>query len=41
MTPSHTLMAQACLGILMHPNEDVTSISLEDYPLANMLLCTR
>ena len=34
MTPSHTLMAQACLGILLHLNEDVTSGSLEDYPLA-------
>jgi len=34
MTPAHTLMAQACLGILLHLNEDVTSGSLESYPLA-------
>jgi len=33
MTPTHTLMAQACLGILLYLNEDVTSGSLENYPL--------
>ena len=30
MTPAHTLMAQACLGILLHLTEDVTSGSLEN-----------
>ena len=34
MTPAHTLMAHCCLGILLHLNEDVTSGSLENYPLA-------
>jgi len=34
MTPAHTLMAQACLGILLYLNEDVTSGSLENCPLA-------
>ena len=34
MTPAHTLVAQACLGILLHLEEDVTSDSLQDFPLA-------
>ena len=34
MTPAHTLVAQACLGILLHLNKDVTRSSLEDSPLA-------
>jgi hypothetical protein len=34
MTPAHTLAAQACLGILLHLDKDVTSDSLEDLPLA-------
>ena len=34
MTPAHTLVAQACLGILLHLDEDVTSDSLKDFPLA-------
>ena len=34
MTPAHTLAAQACLGILLHLNEDITCKSLEDFPLA-------
>jgi hypothetical protein len=34
MTPAHTLVAQACLGILLHLDKDVTSGSLEDFPLA-------
>ena len=34
MTPAHTLVARACLGILLHLDEDVTSDSLEDFPLA-------
>ena len=34
MTPAHTLIAQACLGILLHLDMDVTSDSLKDLPLA-------
>ena len=35
MTPAHTLAAQACLGILLHLDEDVaTSDSLDKWPLA-------
>ena len=35
MTPAHTLAAQACLGILLHLDEDtITSDSLERFPLA-------
>jgi len=34
MTPAHTLMAQACLGILLHLDENVTSDSLGRFPLA-------
>ena len=33
MTPVHTLVAQACLGILLHLDEDVTSDGLKDFPL--------
>ena len=33
MTPAHTLAAQACLGILLHLNKDVTSAILEELPL--------
>jgi ankyrin repeat protein len=33
MTPAHTLVAQACLGILLHLDQDVTSDSLEIFPL--------
>jgi hypothetical protein len=32
MTPAHTLVAQACLGILLHLDMDVTSGSLERFP---------
>ena len=32
--PAHTLVAQACLGILLHLDKDVTSDSLIDFPLA-------
>jgi ankyrin repeat protein len=35
MTPAHTLVAKACLGILLHLDKDVTSDSLEKWPLAN------
>jgi hypothetical protein len=34
MTPAHTLVAQACLGILLHLDKDVARDSLEDFPLA-------
>jgi len=35
MAPAHTLVAQACLlGILLHLDEYVTTISLKQYPLA-------
>jgi len=34
MTPAHTLVAQACLGILLHLDNDVTSDSLNGFPLA-------
>jgi hypothetical protein len=33
-TPAHTLVARACLGILLHLPEDVTRDGLEKYPLA-------
>ena len=34
MTPAHTLVAQACLGILLHLDEYITSSGLETFPLA-------
>ena len=34
MTPAHTLAAQACLGIMLHLDKDITSESLGDFPLA-------
>jgi ankyrin repeat protein len=34
MTPAHTVLAQACLGILLHLDENVTMDSLEEFPLA-------
>jgi len=35
LTPAHTLVAQACLGILLHLDKDITtSDSLQDFPLA-------
>jgi ankyrin repeat protein len=33
MNPAHTIMAQACLGILLHLDENVTSDSLKSFPL--------
>ena len=33
MTPAHTLVAQACLGILLHLDENITNDDLEYYPL--------
>jgi hypothetical protein len=34
MTPTHTLIVQACLGILLHLDENITQDSLKDFPLA-------
>jgi len=34
MTPAHTLASQACLGVLLHLDKNVTSSSLRNFPLA-------
>jgi hypothetical protein len=34
MTPAHNVVAQACLGLLIHLDETVTRDNLEDFPLA-------
>jgi ankyrin repeat protein len=34
MTLAHTIVAQACLGVLLHLDENVTEDSLEEFPLA-------
>ena len=34
MTPAHTIVAQACLGALLHLDENITEDSLKDFPLA-------
>jgi Ankyrin repeats (3 copies)/Ankyrin repeats (many copies) len=34
MTPAHSLVAQTCLGILLHLDENVTRRSLDKFPLA-------
>src|SRR6267142_1881375 len=34
MTDAHTLVAQACLGILLHLDKDVTRDGLKNFPLA-------
>ena len=34
MTAAHTIVAQACLGVLLHLGENVTKDSLEKFPLA-------
>jgi len=34
LTPAHTLVAQACLGILLHLDRDVTRSTLPNFPLA-------
>jgi ankyrin repeat protein len=34
MTPAHTIVAQACLGVLLHLDENITEESLRDFPLA-------
>jgi ankyrin repeat protein len=33
MTPAHTIVAQACLGVLLHLDENVTKDTLEKFPL--------
>ena len=35
MTRAHTIIAQACLGVLLHLDKDVTEDSLEKFPLAD------
>ena len=34
MAAAHTIVAQACLGVLLHLDEEITSDSLGDFPLA-------
>ena len=34
MTASHTIVAQACLGVLLHLDESITKDSLKGFPLA-------
>ena len=34
MTAAHTIVAQACLGVLLHVDKNVTEDSLEEFPLA-------
>jgi ankyrin repeat protein len=34
MAPAHTIVAQACLGVLLHIDEDITEDGLEQFPLA-------
>src|SRR5258708_5461556 len=34
MTPAHTIIAQACLGVLLNLDENITEDSLGDFPLA-------
>jgi ankyrin repeat protein len=34
MTPAHTLVAQACLGVLLHLDKNVTNGILDQFPLA-------
>ena len=34
MTVAHTIVAQACLGVLLHLDESITKGSLEEFPLA-------
>jgi hypothetical protein len=33
MTPAHTIVAQACLGVLLHLGENITKNDLKDFPL--------
>ena len=34
MTSAHTIVAQACLGVLLHLDENITKDDLKDFPLA-------
>jgi ankyrin repeat protein len=34
MTPAHTIIAQACLGVLLNLDKSITKDSLRDFPLA-------
>jgi ankyrin repeat protein len=34
MTPAHTIVAQACLGVLLHLGKNITKDNLENFPLA-------
>ena len=34
MTPAHTIIAQACLGVLLHLDENITNETLKEFPLA-------
>jgi ankyrin repeat protein len=34
VTPAHTIVAQACLGVLLHLDENITRDRLKDFPLA-------
>ena len=34
MAPAHTVVAQVCLGVLLHLNENITEDGLEKFPLA-------
>jgi Ankyrin repeats (3 copies) len=34
LTPAHTMVAQACLGTLLHLDENVSEDNLKDFPLA-------
>jgi ankyrin repeat protein len=34
MTAAHTIVAQACLGVLLHLDENITKDSLKEFPLA-------
>jgi ankyrin repeat protein len=34
MIPAHTIVAHACLGVLLHLDENITEDGLEDFPLA-------
>ena len=35
MTPAHTIVAQACLSVLLHMDESITEDDLERFPLAS------
>ena len=35
-TPAHTLVAQACLGTLLHLDENIISDNLKDFPLPDI-----